>query len=196
MTYPRIWTLVFQRFVSYLNSINGGADVKTHYPNVLGVNSVTCSLWSDIACFPDNTVSELCSEQPNHTVYLCNVAAPQKLVYLSIHLTYQKCRDAPIAFILSPYTCPFVDMQWPQMSCVCVFVCVLFLFFLNVRTGKRLQDPWILMCCQLDFSQLIMGCHSESDSHSYVLFVLIFQLRLIMLASHLLLLSLSPICAL
>lgn len=149
------------------------------------------------AGFPDNTVSELCSEQPNHTVYLCNVAAPQKLVYRSIHLTHQKCRDAVIAFILSPYTCPFVDMQWLQMSCVCVCV---FCFFLNVRTGKHLQDPRILMCCQLDFSQLIMGCHSESDSHSYVLFVLIFQLGLVMLASHslhLLLLSLSlPICAL
>lgn len=136
------------------------------------------------AGFPDNTVSERRSEQPNHAVCLCDVAAPRRLV----HPTRRKHSDALIAFVIgplvpSPCTCTFGDMQWHLP--VCVF---------STRTGKCLHHRWILMCCQLDFSQLIVGRHSESDSLSYVAFVLIFQLGLVMLASrslHLLSFSLS-----
>lgn len=85
--------------------------------------------------------------------------------------------------------------------CVCVFKCVYFFKCVLecISLPLRMCVSKILMRCQLDSSQLIMGCTlgvSVSLTHSHMLFpVLIFRLGRVMLASHSIY-SLSLHCAL
>lgn len=139
-----IWTLVFQEFVSYLNSAINSANAELHYLNMPGMKSVTCSLLSDTftdcwghVSLTTRWVSSALSSQITRCVcvmWLLNRSLfTSRFACMSTTLKAQRSADCIHDLPTHPFTLHvnftrFVDMQWPCLQ-VNLCACIFFFFF-------------------------------------------------------------------
>lgn len=113
--------------------------------------------------------------------------------------TFTTVRAALFVLMIPPPSTPALHVHFTRFVCMHQPCWRVNLYVFNHAMGIVSLPLWILIRCQLDFSQLITGCTwgvTLSLTHSHMLFsVLIFQLGHVMLASHsvhLLSFNLSP----